>query len=152
MKTHIRILLYATALLCSLPCFAAQASASDRAELLRVRESVWRAWFANDAATLERLLPAETLAINAGEEAWQDRRAVLAAARDFRGAGGTLTHLTFPRTEIQLYRDVAVLYSQYEIETAQDGKSSRSGGRVTEVFVKRDGRWVNTGWHMDSGK
>jgi hypothetical protein len=25
------------------------------------------------------------------------------------------------------------------------------GGRGTEVFVRRDGKWVDVGWHLDNG-
>lgn len=32
------------------------------AELLRARDAVWRAWFANDRAALEKILPEDTIA------------------------------------------------------------------------------------------
>jgi len=32
------------------------------------------------------------------------------------------------------------------------GKTSRQSGRATEIYVHRNGAWVNPGWHMDSGK
>ncbi len=51
-----------------------------------------------------------------------------------------------------MYGDVAVLYTSYELET-EDAKGERQiqSGRGTEVFVKRAGRWVNPGWHLDAG-
>jgi hypothetical protein len=54
--------------------------------------------------------------------------------------------------EIQRFGDVAVLYSQYVLETETNGKRSEESGRVTEIFVWRDGHWVNPGWHTDSVK
>jgi hypothetical protein len=32
------------------------------------------------------------------------------------------------------------------------GKRSISSGRATEIFVRRDGRWTNPGWHTDAEK
>ena len=40
----------------------------DRAELLKAREAVWRAWFANDAKTLEAMVPPDTIVIGSGQE------------------------------------------------------------------------------------
>ena len=30
--------------------------------------------------------------------------------------------------------------------------ASASSGRVTEIFVLRDGHWTNPGWHTDTEK
>lgn len=124
----------------------------DRGSLLRAREQVWRAWFAGDTATLDRLLPDGTLAIDAGDDRWKGRHEVLAAASDFHQKGGRLVDLRFPRTEVQRFGEVAVLYSLYEIVSETGGVRETSRGRATEVFVWRNGRWVNPGWHMDSGR
>jgi len=32
------------------------------------------------------------------------------------------------------------------------GKRSVTSGRVTEIFVRRNGKWTNPGWHTDSEK
>jgi hypothetical protein len=40
----------------------------DREELLRARETVWRAWFAGDTKTLEKLVPPETIVMSGGEK------------------------------------------------------------------------------------
>ncbi len=124
----------------------------DRAELLQVREAVWRAWFANDTKTLEKLVPADTLAISSGEEKWHNQAEIFESAAQFQTSGGKLIRLEFPRTEIQRFGDVAITYSQYVYETEVDGKRSLSSGRITEIFVLRHGKWTNPGWHADSGK
>ena len=119
-------------------------------ELLKVRESVWRAWFANDRKALEQLVPADTIVISSGEHDWKGRTNVLESAAQFQAAGGKLVRLEFPRTEVQRFGDVAVLYSQYFLETEMNGKRSKTSGRVTEIFVFRDGKWTNPGWHTDA--
>ena len=56
------------------------------------------------------------------------------------------------RTEIQSSGDVAVLCSLVEITMESQGKRGSLSCRSTEVFQKRNGRWVNTGAHVDSGR
>jgi ketosteroid isomerase-like protein len=125
---------------------------ADREQLLEVREAVWRAWFAGDRATLERLVPPETIAISASEEHWETQKEIIQGAVDFHNAGGKLIRLEFPRTEVQQFGDVAMTYSQYVLETESNGKRKTSSGRATEIFVRREGQWVNPGWHTDSVK
>ncbi|MGH9603942.1 MAG: nuclear transport factor 2 family protein [Terriglobales bacterium] len=127
-------------------------SAEERRELLTAREAVWRAYFANDAQHLDKVIPTETVAINAGEEPWADRKAVLAGAAGFASSGGKLLKLEFPRTEVQMFGDVAILYTTWSYTLEMEGKQQTSSGRGTEIFVRRDGQWVNSGWHLDSGK
>jgi ketosteroid isomerase-like protein len=124
-----------------------------RQEILKAREAVWRAWFANERKELEIVIPEDTIAIGAGDGPWENRAAVLEGARKFAESGAKLVRLEYPRTEIRLYGDVAILYTTYVFETeARDGKRESSAGRGTEIFVRRNGRWVNPGWHLDSGK
>jgi len=124
-----------------------------RQEILKAREAVWRAWFNYDRAELEIVIPEETVAINSGDGPWEDRAAVIEGSRKFAESGGKLVRLEYPRTEIRLYGDVAILYTTYLVETqSSDGKRDVSSGRGTEIFVRRNGRWVNPGWHLDSGK
>lgn len=120
--------------------------------LLDAREAVWRAYFAGDRATLEKLIPQETVAIEAGDNTWSNRQTILDGSSEFAKGGGKLVKLEFPRTEIQLYGPTAVVYSDYVYELEAGGQHINRAGRVTEVFVMRKGQWVNPGWHMDSGK
>jgi ketosteroid isomerase-like protein len=121
-------------------------------QLLEAREAVWRAFFSNDRATLEKLIPEETLTIEAGYNNWGNRKAVFDGAAEFAKNGGKLVKLEFPKTEIQVYGFTAVVYSDYLYEVEVGGQRHQQNGRVTEVFVLRNGQWVNPGWHMDSGK
>jgi ketosteroid isomerase-like protein len=128
------------------------ANQDESSNLLRVREAVWRSWFVNDAQTLRELVPPETIVISAGEREWKHQAAVLQSAAEFQAQGGQLIRLEFPRTEIQRFGDVAVLYSEYRLETEIHGKHSATSGRATEIFVRRHGQWTNPGWHTDAEK
>jgi Domain of unknown function (DUF4440) len=128
------------------------ANQDDGGQLLKVREAVWRSWFANDANTLRELVPPGTIVISSGEPLWKHQSEVLQSAVDFQAQGGRLIRLEFPRTEIQRFGDVAILYSQYMVETEMKGKRSVSAGRATEVFVLQHGHWTNPGWHTDAEK
>ncbi len=121
--------------------------------LLDAREAVWRAYFANDRATLEKLIPEETIAIEAGDNNnWSSRQTIFDGAAQFAKSSGRLIKLEFPKTEIQVYGNTAVVYSNYSYELETGGQHINQTGRVTEIFVLRKGQWVNPGWHMDSGK
>jgi hypothetical protein len=124
----------------------------ERRQLLMTREAVWRSWFADDVATLKQLVPPGTIVISAGEPQWKHQAEVLQTAADFHAQGGKLLRLEFPKTEIQRFDDVAILYSAYIVETEMKGQHSVISGRATEVFVQHDGHWTNPGWHTDSEK
>jgi hypothetical protein len=127
-------------------------TSEEREAILKQRESVWRAFFSNDRAALEKLVPEDTVAINAGEELWQDRAGVLRGAEEFARSGGRLVRLEFPRTDIRIYGDTVILYTTYVYETEIEGRRELYSGRGTEIFVNRGGNLVNAGWHLDSGK
>lgn len=118
-------------------------------ELLRARETVWRAWFAGDTKTLEELVPPETIVMSGGEKEWKHQSDVLQSSGEFHSNGGKLVRLEFPRTEVQHFGDVAIVWSSYIVETEVGGKRSLGSSRVTEIFVWQHGRWTNPGWHTD---
>ncbi len=120
----------------------------EKKDLLEAREAVWRAYFAGDRAALEKLLPEELLTMEAGG-GWGNRQAVLESSARFAAGGGKLIRLEFPKTEIQVYGNTAIVYSSYVYEIEQGGKPSANSGRATEVFVYRNGAWVNPSWHLE---
>ena len=120
--------------------------------LLDAREAVWRAWFTGDRATLEKLIPAEAIALDSQDSNWDNRRTILDGSVAFVQTGAKLVRLEFPKTEIQMYGVTAIVYSDYVFELEQSGTHSTHTGRATEVFVLRNGQWLNPGWLMDSGK
>lgn len=134
-------------------CSSSNAAPGDDPRLARLmddRRAIWEAWFANDRPRLEQLLPNSVVAIGA-DTTWQDRSAVLAAAQAFAQRGGKLLSLNFPKTEKQVFGDVAILYSTYVAEVERAGKTSEIHGRSSEIFVWKNGVWQNAGWHLDAG-
>lgn len=152
MKRKNRVLALAILCLGTLSSSNLAAQRQDDAELLRARETVWRAWFAGDTNTLKDLVPPATIVMSGGEEQWKHRADVLRTSAQFHAKGGKLIRLEFPRTEVQHFDNVAVVWSTYALEIEVDGKRSLDSGRVTEIFVWRDGHWLNPGWHTDAGK
>jgi ketosteroid isomerase-like protein len=151
MHRVMRVAMVLMALAAAVPAFA-QGNVQDRDAILKAREAVWRAWFAGDIPTLKRLVPADTIVISGGEDAWKHQAEVLQTSEAFHAEGGKLLKLEFPHTEMQRFGDVAVTWSTYRLEMDVKGKRSTDAGRATEIFVLRDGEWVNPGWHTDSGK
>ena len=139
-------------LILSLPLsgFGTAAVLDDQSDLLKARELVWRAWFAGDTQTLRDLLPPETIAISSGSKHWDTQPEIIKSAAGFRAQGGRLLRLEFKDTRIQRFGDVAMLYTHYLYETQVKSKRSVTSGRVTEIFVFRNGKWLNPGWHTDN--
>ena len=127
--------------------------AATRAGLLAFRDSVWRGWFAGDTAFLRRALPADFMSIPFGEDtAWAGRDETIAGSAGYASSGGKLTQLEFPRTEIQVSGNTAIILTSYRMELENAGKRTMFTGRGTEIFVRQGGQWVHPSWHLDSGK
>jgi hypothetical protein len=120
----------------------------ERAALMKAREAVWRAWFGGDQTTLLKLLPPELITIEPGTTTFGTRASTMEASRGFAAGGGKLDRLAFPSTEIQVYGNTAVLYTSYEMNLTGGGQSHTERGMATEVFVMKDGQWLNTGWQL----
>ncbi len=121
-----------------------------RDQLLAAREKVWRAFFTNDQAALGMLVPDDTIVLEGPIDAPFARKAqVLEEAQRAAARGTKLVRLEFPKTEMQVFGTTVILYTTYlyELENAQ-GQRQTSTGKATEIFVRRNGAWVNPGWHM----
>lgn len=118
-------------------------------DVLAARDAAWRAYFNGDETALEDVLPDDFIGITMTDEPFADRATTVAGARAFAEGGGRLIHLAFPETRAQRYGDVVVLYGRYEAVIHAGGGESTLRGRLTEIFVRRDGRWVHPGWHLD---
>jgi hypothetical protein len=128
---------------------AASLTDRDRAELLAAREQVWRAWFAYDTAQLERLLPADGFLAVGSDSVWRNREQTMAGARAFARSGGRLVSIEFPRTEMQVFGDVVVIYTTFRYTTERGGQRNHASGNAVEVFVRRNGVWQNPSWYLD---
>lgn len=120
---------------------------AERTALMKVRESVWRAWFAGDRDELTRILVPELITLGSNGKAGT-LTSTLQGSHDFAASGGKLTRLEFPSTQIQAYGSTAILYSSYVMELQVGGDTHTEKGMATEIFVQRDGKWVHTGWQL----
>jgi ketosteroid isomerase-like protein len=123
-----------------------------RQRILTAREAVWRAFFTNDRAALEKLVPEEVIAIDDGSAEWSGRAAIFSDAKDFAASGAKLVRLEFPKTELQVYGNTVLVYTTYLYEIEANGNRTTKSGRATEMFIRRGDDLVNVGWHLDSGK
>lgn len=129
-----------------------QVSPTVQRELVAIRDTAWRAYFAGDTAVMQRIFPQNFIAIGWGGGVWNDRAATIADATQLLANGGRLVSLVFPHTEIQLFGDLAVVYSLYAVVFEVDGETIQQSGRATEIFHRRNGSWEHPSWHLDSGR
>jgi Domain of unknown function (DUF4440) len=124
-----------------------------RQELLAARERAWRfvLSFQNDPAAVERIYASEFIAVEAASETLEDRFGLTFVAESMRQRGDQLLRLKFPRTDIRLYGDTAILYYTYIMERRLGGEKVIDSGRGTEIFVRRNDRWLDAGRHLDNG-
>jgi len=127
-----------------------QLTPGERDELLKVREGVWRSWFGGDEAALRKILPAETIVSSEQPNGWTSRDGTIKSSLEFAKSGGRLVKLDFPQTDMQVYGATAILYTTYAYEIESGGKRSADKGTALEVFVRRQGGWVHTGWQLRS--
>lgn len=131
--------------------FGPQPDAATRAELLTLREAAWRAWFRNDQEGFQRIVPDELVALGWDGGPWGDRAMTVAQMGAFAKGDQRIKSLEFPRNVFQGYGDVVILYSTFRLVLIDGaGASQETTGRGTEVFVRRNGRWIHTGWHLDT--
>ena len=125
---------------------------NERGEILKVRESVWRAWFANDAKALERLVPPDTIVISS------DRGEVEEPGGYFADGGGISSGWReIAAAGIPTHGDSEVWRrgDYLDIVSGRDGRKrkARGGFRASDGdFREANGEWVNPGWHTDSFK
>ena len=120
-------------------------------ELIKARDLAWRSFFQPDSSVVEGILAPELIAIQEASDRWDDRSGLISMAKSMSQRGVQLVRLEFPRTEIRLYGDTAILYYTYVMEQRLGQQAVVEAGRGTEVFVRREARWIDTGWHLDNG-
>lgn len=123
---------------------------ADLAALEAIRKDVWVDWFQGDTAALRRVLGPELVAISPGEQHWQSLQESLKGSAEFKASGGRFVSVTFDSSTVHRLGDVVVMFSHYAVAIESGGTPSTLRGRATEVFVRKNGRWVHTSWHLDS--
>lgn len=125
--------------------------AATRTEILALREKAWRTYFANDQAGFKATVPAELLALGWDGGPWEDRAKILQDMEEFAKTGMKVETLEFPVNIMQQYGDAIILYTRFRLVLKRpDGTTSETVGRGTEVFARRAGKWIHTGWHLDA--
>jgi ketosteroid isomerase-like protein len=128
------------------PCAYAQTSVD--AQLIAARDTVWRAFFANDTVLLRRYIPpaAATLEGPPGAQRWSNRADIM---RDVANVRARLVTLTFSNTEIVHTGHSALVHSNYRLVLESGGRRDTMWGRATELFVRQGGTWTNPYWELE---
>ena len=90
-----------------------------------------------DSIAVDTLLPPDMRAINAGDQVL-DKAAAIAT---LRSAQGTLLHVQDDSIEVRRYGPVAVMTLRETFAIRTDSTPSLGRLRMTELWLKRRGRW-----------
>lgn len=131
------------------PRVTATLSAAELNTLEKVRKAVWVDWFSGDTAALHRVLAPELVAVSSVASHWQSVNQAIASSADFKAKGGRFVSVAFDSAMTHRFGDVVVMFSHYTVVTENEEMRSTRKGRATEVFVRTNGRWVHTSWHLD---
>ena len=131
------------------PRVAATLDPGELRALETIRRNVWVAWFSGDTVALRGVLSPELVAISIGEPQRHSRAQTIAASARFAAEGGRFVSVAFDATEHHRFGDTVVMFAHFQVVTSAQGKVTTQAGRVTEVFVRVNGRWVHTSWHLD---
>ena len=144
-----KTLIAATASLCMVARLTAQTPTTSQ-QLIAARDTVWRAWFANDTVLLHRFVPQTAAAAEGGESLrWSDRRGIFDSARRSASSGVKLEQLDFFGTQIDASGNSAMVRSRFRFILGQGAKRDTSTGVAAEVFVREKGRWLNPFWQLE---
>ena len=124
-------------------------SATELTALETIRRDVWVNWFSGDTAALRRVLGPELVAISTGAPHWQSLDETIAASAEFKAGGGHFVSVAFDSTMTHRFGETVVMFSHYAVVTESEGTRATQKGNATEVFVRTNGRWVHTSWHLD---
>jgi len=131
------------------PHVATTLPAAELTTLEAVRKAVWVDWFSGDTAALRRSLAPELVAISPGAPHWQSLQESIAGSAKFKADGGRFVSVAFDSSMIHRFGDAVVMFSHYTVVTAGSQGQRTQKGRATEVFIRSNGRWVHTSWHLD---
>jgi hypothetical protein len=104
-------------------------------ELIELSHEWMRAVQAHDRDRLETILGREFSVVGAvgelGREQWLENASGPYTIEDF----------AYEQMEVEVYGDTAVLTSRYRQTAELDGRDLSGSFLVTDVWVRRDGRW-----------
>ncbi len=104
-------------------------------ELVELSHDLVRAVQEHDAARLERLLASEFTLLGAAGQL--DRAGLLEAAR----GAYRIEDFAYEEIDPEVYGNTAVVVSRYRQSGRLDGRDVSAHMHVTDVWVRRDGRW-----------
>jgi hypothetical protein len=126
---------------------AAQTTSVER-QILAARDTVWRAWFANDTTVLRRFIPPAAATLD--DTRWSSRRDIVDGAQRFAESNVRLLDVKFEGTRIEQIGNSALVRASYRVVLTSGTKRDTMRGRATELFVRHGGTWINPYWQLES--
>ena len=124
----------------AVPALAKQSKADSDADISQTLQAMERTWLNaeknHDAATFDKLVADDWIAITPdGKRQTKAERAAEIIASDIDSA-------TLGEMKVRVFGDAAVVTGSDDEITMKDGKKSTDHYVWTDVFVKRNGKWL----------
>jgi ketosteroid isomerase-like protein len=124
----------------AVPVLAKQAKADSDAAISQTLQDIERTWLNaeknHDAAAFEKLVADDWIAIT------PDGKTQTKAERAAEIKGSDLESATLGEMKVRVFGDAAVVTGTDDEITMKDGKKSTDHYVWTDVFVKRNGKWL----------
>lgn len=142
MRSPSRLLLLVCICACARPTSRATARVTAESEVRLAQRQRFEAMINHDAFALDTLLDDDLSYVHIGRSR-QSRKQFISTI----GKGSVVYESIAPsRIRVRVYDGLALAMGRSDIQTRQAGVVSRFGVRFTEVYVRREGRWVLAAW------
>ena len=142
MRSPSRLLLLVLICACARPTSRATARVTAESEVRLAQRQRFEAMINHDAFALDTLLDDDLSYVHIGRSR-QSRKQFISTI----GKGSVVYESIAPsRIRVRVYDGLALAMGRSDIQTRQAGVVSRFGVRFTEVYVRREGRWVLAAW------
>ena len=133
--------------LCSVLAVAAEQPGDAATVIARLEQRLAQAWVQRDHAFIDNLLAADWSVIDASGAVLTKQQVL---DQTFASTERQIDTMTIDELVVRIVGDAAIATGRTRASGTYQGRSGTATLRFTDVFVRRDGRWVIVASHASS--